>query len=40
MAGDMFQKFWDSALALEAPETDDDSHRLLYLLSDATFWQS
>ncbi|CAM6010757.1 unnamed protein product [Sphagnum balticum] len=40
MTGVMFQKFWDSALALEAPETDDDSHRLLYLLSDATFWHS
>jgi hypothetical protein len=36
IAGDMLQKFWDSALALEAPETDDDSHRLLFLVSDAT----
>ncbi|KAH9545541.1 hypothetical protein CY35_12G052900 [Sphagnum magellanicum] len=26
MASNMLQKFWDSALALEAPETDDDSH--------------
>lgn len=26
MASNMLQKFWDSALALEPPETDDDSH--------------
>ncbi|CAM6011819.1 unnamed protein product [Sphagnum balticum] len=26
MASNMLQKFWDLALALEAPETDDDSH--------------
>ncbi len=32
----MLQKFWDSALALEAPETDDDSHGLLFLMSDVT----
>jgi hypothetical protein len=32
----MLHKFWDSALALEAPETDDDSHGLLFLMSDAT----
>jgi hypothetical protein len=27
MASTMMQKFWDSALTLEPPEDDDDSHR-------------
>jgi CBS domain-containing protein len=30
MASNMLQKFWDSALALEPPETDDDSHRFCF----------
>jgi hypothetical protein len=29
MATTMLQKFWDSAMALEPPEEDDDSHRLV-----------
>jgi hypothetical protein len=28
MATTMLQKFWDSALALEPAEEEDDSHRL------------
>jgi len=30
-ATNMLQKFWDSALALEPADEDDDSHRLLSL---------
>lgn len=29
MATNMLQKFWDSAMALEPVEDDDDSHRLV-----------
>jgi hypothetical protein len=41
--GVMLQKFWDSALALEAPETDDDSHRHMehegaYVCNNTVCW--
>jgi hypothetical protein len=43
MAAVMLQKFWDSVLALEAPETDDDSHRHLehvgaYVCNNTVCW--
>jgi predicted transcriptional regulator len=40
MASNMLQKFWDSTLALEAPETDDDSHRFCFFCLIATFQQT
>lgn len=37
-ATNMLQKFWDSALALEPAEEDDDSHR--FVSADRLFWPS